>query len=459
MDRMYKFHISACFIMKYIKKIISKLKGGHPLTSSAPLKYIHLIILLAAIQIYLSACATTMTNRSEVIPIDQFPDFIVSDGPDISTISGIHSIQDVDILGLTDHMKRIMDESVSNIKNKKKRLEALVEIALKNVRLDISEDTYGAKTAAETFKTGTGNCLSFSNLIVALGRYVGLDIGFEEIPTPPNWVKNGEVLFFTRHIGVRINMPYPGILSPNIIELRRGERFITWNSSRIKLIFIPFLQGSSGHLVDLYSSRSIPDNRAFSQYYNNLGSMHLARGNISDAFRYFVKAIKVDAELSFLWSNLGAVYSRNNQAEVAERVFFNALAINQDRDKLSSMTIMGNLARLYVKQGRMEDSAIYEEKVRSYRNRNPYYHYALGETAFYENQYEKSIEHFKMAIDRKADESQFHFALALAYHQLGSIKKADKSLGKAISYAQDKEAKEYYSQIRKSFTESSILSN
>ena len=443
--------------MSPINKKISEFKSGRLFMISRPMIRMFLFIFITIIPLCLSACATMVPNRSEVIPIDQFPDFIVSDGPDIAIASGIHDIPDADILGLPDDMKLILDESVSKIKNQKKRMAALLEVAMENVRLDISEDAYGAKTASETFETGTANCLSFSNLIVAMARYVGLNAGFEEIPTPPNWVKNGEVLFFTRHIGVRIEVPGPVVFDPGIITIGGEERYIRWYDNKIKYLFVPFLQGSSSYMFNLLSSRSISDNRAFSQYYNNIGSLHLAEGNSSEAFRYFVKAIKVDPELSFLWSNLGSVYSRNNQADAAERVFLNALAINRDRDKLSSMTIMGNLARLYTSQGRKEEAAIYEEKVSSFRNRNPYYHYSLGETAFYNAQYEESIKHFEMAIDRKADESQFHYALARAYQQLGNIEKADKSMDRAISYARDKEVKNYYSQIRKNLSENPVL--
>jgi Flp pilus assembly protein TadD len=446
--------------MKTIINIISQFKNRHTSIGTPFLgRIVFLIIFIASAQLYLPACVTMTHNSSAVIPIDQFPDLVVSEGQDISPASGVNAVPDVNILEITDKMKRLLDESVAKVKNKKKRLDALVEFALKNVQLDISKDTYGTKTAAETFETGTGNCLSFSNLLVAMARYVGLDAEFEEVPTPPNWIKNGEVLFFTRHIGVTVEVPGPVSIDSTILYIREGERFSRWTNSRIEYLFVPFFYGAPSYNLDHITTRSIPDNRAFSQYYNNIGSLHLAEGNNSEAFRYFVKAIEVDPELSYLWSNLGTVYSRNNQPDAAERVFLNALAINRGRDKLSSMTIMGNLSRLYTKQGRIEEATIYEKKVSSYRDRNPYYHYSLGETAFYDAQYEESIKHFKTAINRKVDEPQFHFALALAYQRLGDIEKADKSMDKAISYTLNKEVKSYYSQIWKSITESPISTN
>ena len=441
--------------MTFLKDKILKTGEKHALIRPPPLKGLILILIVftAALQPLFSACATFTPYEFEVIPLDQFPDFIVSGGPDISPASEVNTVPDANILGLTDDIKLVLDESVRKISDRKKRMIALIEIAMNNVRLDLSEDAYGAKTAAETFETGTGNCLSFSNLLVAMARYVGLDAGFEEIPTPPNWIKNGEVLFFTRHIGVRVELPGSPGYNSTIIDIRSGERLMRWYDNKVKYLLIPFLQGQSSNMFNMFSTRSISDNRAFSQYYNNIGSMHLAEGNPSEAFRYFVKAIKLDPELSFLWSNLGSVYNRNNQGDVAETVFLNALAINRERDKLSSMTIMGNLARLYSRQGREEEAEIYEEQVRRFRDRNPYYHYSLGETAFNEEEYGQAIEHFLTAIDKKEDESQFYYVLALAYQQLGDIGEADKSMDKAISYAWDNGIKDYYKQFRETLSE------
>ena len=43
------------------------------------------------------------------------------------------------------------------------------------------------RTASETFRARRGNCLSFSNMFVAMARDVGLDVQFQEVEIPPDW--------------------------------------------------------------------------------------------------------------------------------------------------------------------------------------------------------------------------------------------------------------------------------
>jgi len=202
--------------------------------------------------------------------------------------------------------------------------------------------------------------------------------------------------------------------------------------------------------------REIPDNRAFAQYYNNLGSKYLAGGMGSDSYRYFVKAVKIDPELSFAWSNLGVAYSRNNQIEAAEKAYMQALAINRGRDDTSAMSVMSNLAKLYKRIGNAKRAAFYENEVASFRNKNPYYHFSIGKVAYENGRYEESVKDFKEAIRKKEDEHLFHFALALSYFKLGDIDDAEKSLKKAKLYVWDTAEKDYYQQVLEDMLKNAI---
>jgi Flp pilus assembly protein TadD len=408
------------------------------------------INIIAFISLFLlSGCATLQVPRPEIDSIDEFPAFIVPDGPGIDPASDANAVPDADILALSEDMKRVLDGSVTGINNKQNRLIAFVELINQDIRFNITDDTYGTKTAIETYETGSGNCLSYSNLLVSMARYAGFKTGFQEIPSPPTWIRDREMILFTRHIGASIDIETPGnYYQLDLIGDSGDTKILFEMSNRLQYLFAPQLPSSFlRYTLNSIPTRPISDSRAFAQYYNNIGSKHLSEGNTLDAFRYFVKAIRVDPELSFVWSNLGVVYRRNNQPEAAEQAFLKALYVNRERDKLASMSIMNNLASLYKMQGRTEEAGLYEEKVRSYRSRNPYYHYSLGAIAFDEGKYEQSVEHFKDAIKRGSNDSQFYYALALAYHRLGEMEKAGQNMDKAISYAKDKRIEEYYRRI------------
>lgn len=393
--------------------------------------------------LFLSACTTSPSFITPAIPINQFPALVEQDGSYISPNSIDSSVPDVDILALNDEIKAILDESVLKIKNPWNRLNVLVKVITEKVRYDTQDDKFGTKTAIETFESGKGNCLSFINLFVSMARYSGFRSGYEDIRTPPNWIMSGEALFVTRHIGAFVEFYTPGIHTYKIEY--EGNKSVVVFDDRNSFLIAPSLD-AAGYAVGSYTSRSIPDQRAFAQYYNNIGSQFLAEGDVGKAYRYFIKAIKIDPALSFTWSNLGVAYIRNDQVDAAEQAYLQALSINGDKDETSAMTIMGNIAKLYSKSGRHEDASFYEKEVASFRDKNPYYYFFLGKKALDDGFFEESVKQFKEAIQRKDDDHLFHYALALSYIKLKNFKKAEKSLKKAKSCAWDKDQKDYYDQ-------------
>ena len=55
-------------------------------------------------------------------------------------------------------------------------------------------------TAAETFESRVGNCLSQTNLFVASARYVGLDAVYEVAQLRPTWDHAGQAILRYEHI-------------------------------------------------------------------------------------------------------------------------------------------------------------------------------------------------------------------------------------------------------------------
>jgi len=403
-----------------------------------------LLITIAALFLFFG-CASFPTYNSNVLNINQFPEYINQNGLKISPASIGQSVPDVEILALNDDMKFILNDLVVGVRNPEQKLNLLLEIIRNRVVYDTQDDVFGTKTAIETFETGRGNCLSFVNLFVAMARYAGLESGFQDIQTPPKWEKNGDALFITRHVGAFVDYSSPGRFYR--IDFQGGKSvFVIGDNNRF--LFAPSIPAGAPEF-NPKSVHSIPDSRAFAQYYNNLGSKYLAEGKSSDAFRYFVKAIMTDPELGYAWSNLGVAYSRNNQIEEAEQVYKRALTISRDRgDDVSAMSVMNNMARLYTRIGDRDRASFYEKEVKTFRDKNPYYHFFIGRIAYNDGRYEASIKDFKDAIRKKEDEHLFHFALAMSYYKMGEVEKAEKSLDMAKSYAWDKAEKDYYDSIR-----------
>jgi Flp pilus assembly protein TadD len=390
-------------------------------------------------------CAASGIPRVPAVPVDQFEPYVLPDAGIISPQSAWRDVPDVDILEVSNEMKALVDSAVATIRDPAKRLKALAEILAERIRYDTAADKYGIKTARETFESGTGNCLSFSNMFIAMARYAGLEAEYQEIPTPPNWARNGEVLFFTLHVGAFVDINDYDDYTVQLYGLQ-GNRVGVWSTTR-RYMFTPSELGGYGPGTSPLSARPIPDHRAFAQHYNNIGSMHLSDGNYVGAYRYFVKAIHVDPKLNFAWSNLGVVYGRNGQFEAAAAAYRQGLSVSRGPDDVTVMTIMGNMARLYRRTGDAENADYFEKEVASFRERNPYYHYAMAKTAFYDALYGESVRHFKNAIERKDDDHLFYYGLALAYFKLGDLKNVEKSLDRAKHFAWDDDKKDYYDRV------------
>lgn len=392
-------------------------------------------------------CATAPNLHIEVVPVDRFQAFASPEGRFIFPQSVDADIPNVDILALDDDIRALLDESIRPIRKRTRRLEALMELLISRVGYDAENDKYGTRTAQETYDTGTANCLSFSNLFVAMARYVGLSAQFQEVPTPPNWIRTGEAIFTTRHIGALVDVyDFPGLMVH--LDSRDPDRFIVWNSASYRYYFTPFNLDALGDEINPRFGTTIPDHRAFAQYYNNIAAQYLAEGNLSNAFRYLVKAIKVDPRLSYAWSNLGVVYSRNNQLKAAEAAFLQGIKVVQRRDDVTDLNIMNNMVKLYERSGDKEKARFYSKEVASFRERNPYYLYSIARASYHEAMYERSVKYFKAAIRRKDDDHLFYYGLALANFKLGDLEEVKKNIDNAKRYAWNEEKKAYYDRVR-----------
>lgn len=416
-----------------------------------------LSVFILSIFIFLPGCASIQLPEVERIPIDLFEAYETPDGTKIFPKSADETIPDSDILKINHEIKSLLDDKVVRIRNVDRRLDTLTKIIIQKINYDTVDDRFGIKTAQETFDSGTGNCLSFSNLFVAMARYAGFRTGFQEIPTLPNWSREGELLFFARHIGasIDINQFHQLVQLNNSSNSDERLKFQVTEGSQ-RFYFTPSRLSPDTPEMNPYAYRSISDHRAFAQFYNNIGSQRMAEGNLTEAFRYFVKAIKTDPELNFAWSNLGVVYKMNSQLEASEAAYFQGLAVSRSSRDITVLTIMSNLANLYEIKGDTQKAAFYENQVASFRGKNPYYKYVAARIAFLDEYYEISIKRYKEAISLKDDEPLFYYGLARAYQKTGDIKEAEKNIDKAIQNSWSDEKRAYYNKIRKELGNSAV---
>jgi Flp pilus assembly protein TadD len=285
---------------------------------------------------------------------------------------------------------------------------ALMDAIFGKKGLGITYDSAATRTAIETFKAKSGNCLSFTVLFVALARHLGLKAYFEEVDEVISWDRRGEVVVRNLHMVVDV-------------ELENGHQ---------RVDFLPEAEKR------YRAVRRISDTRALAHYHNNLGVDALASGDPRQALTSFTSALAADPTFGYAWTNLGVAQRRLGDVEAAERSHLKALEIDHNEP-----AALANLASLYLAQGLTAKAAPLQRRVDAHLERNPFHHYRQGAASLRAGNLAAAIESFREATRRMPAESEFHAALGEALARSGETDKARKSLAKALELTDDTQEK------------------
>ena len=301
-------------------------------------------------------------------------------------------VTDDEILAVTAEMRAFLEAHVHPRAADQVRLRELIEaiITTDTFALEFDDRT---RTASEAFRLRTGNCLSFSNLFVAMAREVGLKASFQEVDLPPDWTLDKDVFVLNRHVNVRVGLDPLGVhvVDFNIDDFRAS-----------------------------YTTREISDSRARAHYFNNMGVESMQAGDAATAVACFRKAIADnDREFSPAWTNLGTLYLRLGHPAHAEAAYLQALRVDR-----GEVVAMSNLAGLYERQGDSKRAAAYRRRVTNHRMANPYYRYQRAREAYEVGDWDTAIGHLKFAVRRKRNEDQFSALMARCYLGKGNERKA-----------------------------------
>jgi tetratricopeptide (TPR) repeat protein len=295
------------------------------------------------------------------------------------------------ILALDEEMQLYVESKVGGLPHARSRLRQLVAGMIDDGLLSLDYDLNQTQTAAETFHRRQGNCLSFSNLFVAMAREADLDVTFQMVDIPPSFSVDGDLVLLNNHINILVK----GIRSD-----------INFNQDYV-------IDFNRAEYIGNYDSRKVPDDYAIALYFSNLAVESLSAGDTREAFRYLKKAIITYPQIPALWVNLGVLYSRVSEPESAVTAYFQALSISGN-NKSALVNLAGTLELLE----RYEESEYYLKQAAYYRDHNPYYHYALGQAAYKDSRYESALKHLDDAIKLKRDEHQFYYLKGLTYQKL-----------------------------------------
>jgi tetratricopeptide (TPR) repeat protein len=356
---------------------------------------------LLGVAVLAAACASTpgRVERPRITPEDLLAGTVLGAAAETPP----HVVPEHDVLAVSPAMQEFLNAHVDRKGSDELKLHQLVSAIMDTKTFGVTYDTV-TRTAAETFRIRKGNCLSFSNMFVAMARDVGLHAQFEEVDIPPDWTLEKDTYVLNQHVNVRVD------LRPS------GVRVVDFNIADFR---------------SSYEMRTISDMRALAHYYNNIGVDRMLAGDTSSAIECFRKAIADnDRQYSPAWTNLGTLYLRSGHPAHAEAAFLEALETDGD-----DLVAMSDLARLYDKLGEHDKAAEYRKRVIRHRWLNPYYRYELAREAYAAKNYDTAIGHLKYAIRQRPREDQFYFLLGLTYLKEGDTSAAKRWLARAEEVA------------------------
>ncbi len=352
----------------------------------------------------LAGCASApVSPHSNVLSTD-----VILRAESLTGAADLPVVDDVDVLALNDDMLAFIDEHVDPKQPGQTKVRALLHALLNHSGVGLEYDTM-TRTAAETYGAGLGNCLSFTNMFVAMAREAGLNVTYQEVKIPPSWTLEGDTYVLSRHVNA-------------VVDLGFGAT----NEVDFNVAYDDF--------EDTYSREDVSDARALAHYYSNIGVEYLQKDQPMEALRYFRKALTSDGLYAPGWSNLGVLFSRAGHLDYAEAAYVQALISDPDE-----LVAMSNLGRLYLRMGRKELANWYAERSEQHRLRNPYYRYHLARKAFAYGDYDAAIEHLEVSVRERRTEGSFYVLMGLSYMQIGNEAAARKWLRKVERLAEDNE--------------------
>jgi len=297
---------------------------------------------------------------------------------------------DIDPLYISDEVKNYFEAVVSSANSNQSRVEMLHEILFGEEHLNLQYSDERTLTAMNVFELGQGNCLSVMNLYIAVARHLGLDANFQTVQVRPSWDRRGTLLVLSQHINA---------------TGRIGSQ------NRYVVDFTPQIA------LQQLTSNIVSDSHARALYFNNLGVEHLVAGEIEQALVYLQNALWIDKDISIVWNNIGTVYNRMDQDELAEYSY--QLAFHLDD---TNATAINNLSRYYAIRGDDERASSYRRAITQFNQKNPYFHYSQGNLAYEVGDFEQAIRHYRRAIRIKDVEPDFYYSLSLAYARVGDAR-------------------------------------
>ena len=302
-------------------------------------------------------------------------------------------------LQTTEQMEEILHDNVQS-GDPRDQLSDIQRYLFDNEKFPFTYDARGTYTAAETFRLREGNCVSFTNLFISMGRALG-------IPLQPALILRGDV--------------------------EKEDDLVVINTHLIAL----YAHGDGITLYDFAQRREdeirgltlLDDLWLTAIFLNNRGVDALREERYDQAIRQLEQATILAPEFTAAYGNLGVAHRKAGNPEEALAVYQRALEI-----EARSPTILNNLASLYRSIGREAEARAALEAA-DLSKASPYLLITRGDLELAQGNHRQALKYYKRA--RRADPDLPGPWLAIARLEIrrDNLDKARRALDRAMKLA------------------------
>jgi tetratricopeptide (TPR) repeat protein len=269
----------------------------------------------AVVVLALSAVGCASTKESYVyLSPERWTQEMVKRGVDVREVPNP--------LAVNDEIRKRAD-SFAGVGTPPERLQRLQSALFKEETFPFRYEHRETFTAIEAFARREGNCLSFTNLFVAMGRSLNLPVTTALVKRAQASEKDGDLIIVNNHVVAALQ--YATDWQYFDFDRRQHERPMAVQP-----------------LDDLWIT---------ALYLNNRGADELRIGHPDIALRFFGYATRLAPTFAPTWGNVGVALRRLGETQGALGAYSHALTISAD-----DPTILGNLASLYRSLGKEKEA-------------------------------------------------------------------------------------------------------
>ena len=368
------------------------------------LQQVWVVLGVGALMLMLTGCSATPRPQLQHLPqLTYQPDLLTGErlpggAPDPNLIPRVE-------LGFLDaDMKSYVARQIGDARLQATRLERLVSGLRRDGYFRDVVDPQTTLTAIEAFRSKGGNCLSYTNLFVALAREAGLDAVYQVVDMPPSWDADAGYLIQYAHInvllrGLQIEHAYKEVVTVDFNVIQAGSRD---------------------------RRRVVSDDYAASLYYANHAVQWIRRGRLREAFGWLRRAIELAPHNADLWVNLGALYASMNDAASAVEAYDVAVQIDSRHPAAWS-----GLARSHAALGDIALAASLQDRERNPAIKRAFFDFAQAQAAFADGDYHRSLVSINRALRLRSRDGRMHNLKGQVEQALGDDAAARRSFDRA----------------------------